>query len=149
MVGAGADWEIFGETGDQTQRAQGRVTQRRQSFRQACPRAPLPVFVPPAIFDEMELVLDAPMSTAEPQQPLRTNFIARNARDLVMGLGVGRDAFRSDFRVDPEDQLDAIERNRIADVVDLFALDNPEFAAVNFAPFLSVVSASGGRDSAS
>ena len=83
-----------------------------------------------------------------PRKPSRTRRCAAT-RDLVMGLGTGRDALRSDLRVDPDNQLDTVERHRIADVVDLFSLDDPELSVMNFAPFLSLVSASGGRDSAS
>ena len=49
-----------------------------------------------------------------------------------MGLGVRRDAFHSDLRVNPENQFDAVKRDRVADVVDLFSLNDPKLAVVNF-----------------
>ncbi len=149
MIGSGTDWQVFRQAREQSQCGEGRVAEHGKPFGKPCPLTPLPVLVPPSVFDEMEFVFHAPMTSAQLHQTLRTHLLAGNGRDLVVGLAADRDPSGNDLRVNPENQLDAVEVDRITDVCDLLAFDDPKFAAMNFAPFLSAVSASGGRISAS
>jgi hypothetical protein len=83
----------------------------------------------------MQPVLDAPMASNRSHQPSRAHFVRRQAGDQVAGLMADRDAGDAGLGIDPQDHPDAGEGGRLADVVDLLALDDPELADVDLAAF--------------
>src|SRR4051812_45230296 len=97
----------------------------------------------------MQPVLDAPMAPHQAQQLTGGHLVRREAADEVAGLMAARDARDGDVQVDSQDQLDAGEGGRLADVGDLLALHDPDPAGVDLAPFFSAVFTSGGRSAAS
>lgn len=149
MVGTSADRKIRRDARDQSQRGQGRVAERRQAFRQARATTPLPILVPPTILDEMKPVLDRPMATHPPHQPLRAHLVPAHARDQVARLAPDRYARLRDLAIDAEDQIDAREVGRLPDRVDLLTFPDPEPSGVDLAPFFSTALASGACSAAS
>ena len=97
----------------------------------------------------MEFILDSPVIAAQVHKLIRACFLGGETCDFVVGFGANFDASDADLRVDPENQLNAGERDCLADVFNLFAFDDPELSGVNFAPFFSLDSTSGGFVSAS
>jgi hypothetical protein len=93
----------------------------------------------------MEPVLDAPMASHELHQSLGTDLVGREAGDKIPSFVADQALPIADFDVDTQNQLDAWERSDLADVGDLFAIEDPELADVDLAFFLSRVSTSGGR----
>lgn len=107
------------------------------------------ILVPPAVIDVMQPVLDAPMTSDVPHELIRTYLVGRETGDAVAGFTANHGARSADLGVDPQDQLDAGESGRFTDVIDLFALEDPERAGVDLAFFFTLVFTSGDRSRAS
>src|SRR5947209_759779 len=96
----------------------------------------------------MQPVLDPPVATNRAHQALRARLVGAEAGDEMARLQARLGAGLFDLAIDPEDQLDAREPGRLADVGDLVAFDHPKPSGVEFVPFFSTVFASGGRAAA-
>ena len=102
------------------------------------------ILVPPAVFDKVQPILDAPMASNQPHQPFRAHLVRRQAGDQVAGFLTGRGSRDADLEVDPQVQLDTGESGRLSDVINLVAVEDPELAGMDLAPFFSLVSTSAG-----
>ena len=86
MVGSAADREVFREAGYQAEGRQRAVAEGGQSPRQPWAGALLPIFIPPAVFDEMLSILNPPMTTNGVHQVLRARLLDFEAGDEMAGF---------------------------------------------------------------
>ena len=128
-----------------TQHAQGRGVEHRQIFGQAGPPSPMPVFVPPAVFGEVQRVLDLPV-VANRSQQLVCGYATRIATgEKIARVVKGRGPIRgNDIAVHAQGDATTGKTQPLANVVGVFQVE-PQPPPIYAAPLFSAVSAAGRR----
>jgi hypothetical protein len=146
LVGSGSDGEFGwaeGAEGDDGGRGE-----LREPLGDAWAAGPMAIFVPPAIFDEEQTVLDLPVRAHRGQELARSDAIGIEAGEKITRVGRTDRAVGSDHvPINTQRNLRAGEVQTLAKVSGVVQVE-PDPAAIEAAPFFSIVSAAGGRSCA-
>lgn len=146
VVGSGSDRELVGA--ECTERDDGGGGELREPFRHAGAARPMSVFIPPAIFDEEQTILDLPVRAHGGQELARGDALGIEAGEKITRVGGPHCAVRGDHvPINTQRNLRVGKVQSLAKVTGIVQVE-PQPAAIEAVPFFSTVSAAGGRASA-
>jgi hypothetical protein len=143
VVGAGSDRK--GRRAEHPQHGGGRAGQLRQPLGNARPTRPVTIFVPPAVFEEEEAVLDLPMGADSRQQFRGADLLGIETGEKVACVGQQNRAILVDYvPINTQRNLRPGKRQGVANVIGVVQIE-PELAAIAGGPLFSTVWAAGSR----
>jgi hypothetical protein len=143
VVGAGADGKV--RRAECSKHGGGGTGELGQPFGHARPTRPVTVFIPPAVFEEEEAVLDLPMRADSRQQLRRGDLLWIETGEKVARVGRQHGAIVGNYvPINTQRNSRPGKRQGLANVIGVVQIE-PELAVIGGGPFFSTVSAAGGR----
>jgi len=139
--GGGAERPVGGM--NEAQQAQGGIGERCKRLSEPGPLGVVPVFVPPAILEEVQAVLDLPVAANGGGELARGDPFRRATGHIVMGFVKRKSVIGGTYLViEPDGDLTTREVQTLANILGIVQVD-PYSAGFLFAPLFSVTSWAG------